>query len=511
MTSWQKRARLVVAALGLAVVVVVALTVRHRQAPAPPAPVTRLDPNAVSQSSGARVIQSTGNKLPGVLDSEHTLLYADGSSKVIKPKFTKDRNGVPYVVTSNEARVGPDQSSMVMTGDVHLVSGDGLDVKTGGEASYARSEGILRAPGPVSFAKGTMSGTSVGMTYDEKQDLLWLLDKAVVKVAPSEKTGQGAEVVAGAAAYARKDNYMRFERTVRITREGRVVSAETATAFLAEDGNTLQSLELRGNSVITATGAVAGGLQAMRARDMNLTYGPDGETLERAVLSGDAAIQLAGDAGKPGRRIAGEFLDVAFGSAGEVTSLAARDRVELKIPADSGAPERVIRAASMDGTGEAGKGLTGARFEENVEFREARGPGEVRRARAKALEVAMAAGSGDIQEARFTGGTRFEDGSLRASALDGRYQIAKGVLELTGVDNGVDPRVQDERVTVDATRIDLTFEGTKLVAAGEVRSLLKPAREASERKSPRGTKAAAKARTASPRSACPGSSRTTSP
>jgi lipopolysaccharide export system protein LptA len=245
-----------------------------------------------------------------------------------------------------------------------------------------------------------------------------------------------------------------------------------------------------------ATGAVAGGLQAMRARDMNLTYGPDGETLERAVLSGDAAIQLAGDAGKPGRRIAGEYIDVAFASAGEVTSLSARDRVELKIPSDADAPERVIRSTSMDGTGEAGKGLTGARFEGSVEFREARGPGQVRRARATVLDVSMAPGSGEIEDARFTGGTRFEDGALRASAKDGRYQIAKGVLELTGVENGVDPRVQDDHVAVDATRIDLTFEGTKLVATGQVRSLLKPAREARDRKSPRGPAATPKPATA---------------
>ena len=68
---------------------------------------------------------------------------------------------------------------------------------------------------------------------------------------------------------------------------------------------------------------------------MNLTYGPDGETLERAVLSGEAVIQLAGDAGKPGRRIAGDYIDVAFAidRRGDRRSRRATS-VELKIPGD---------------------------------------------------------------------------------------------------------------------------------------------------------------------------------
>ena len=475
MASWQKRARLVIAALGVAVIVIVALTVRHRQAPPTTTPVKRVDPRAVSESSGVVLTQSTGQNVPGVVHAERTLTYADGSTRLINAKVTKDRDGLRYVVSGNEAQVGTDQSNVAMHGDVHLLSSDGLDATTD-QATYSRGEGVIRAPGPVKFRKGTLSGTSIGMSFDEGRDVLWLLDQAVVKVAPGEKTGGGADIVSGTAGYARRDNYMRFERGVKVTREDREIAAETATAFLAPGGGRLENLELRGNSSIVARGAVLpGGLQAMRSHDMNLAYGPDGETLERAVLSGEAAIQLAGDGGKPGRRIAGENVDVSFGSTGEVTSLVARDNVELKIPGDKDTPERVIHSTTMKGTGEQGKGLTGATFQGDVDFREARGPGQLRRARAQTLVVAMAPGSGDIQEARFSGNTRFEDGTLRASAADGRYQIAEGMLALSGSEGKIDPRVQDERVTVDAKRIDLTFEGTKMKAEGDVRSLLKPA------------------------------------
>ena len=74
-----------------------------------------------------------------------------------------------------------------------------------GVADEDRTDGMVRAPGPVSFAKGTLSGTAVGMTYDEKQDILSLLERAVVKVAPGKDTGGGADITAGSAVYARRD------------------------------------------------------------------------------------------------------------------------------------------------------------------------------------------------------------------------------------------------------------------------------------------------------------------
>ena len=69
----------------------------------------------------------------------------------------------------------------------------------------------------------------------------------------------------------------------------------------------------------------------------------------------------------------------------------------------------------------------------------------------------MAPGTGAIEKAKFGGATRFEDGALRAAAADGDYQVDKGVLALTGKDGPNDPQVQTDRLTVTATRIDLTL------------------------------------------------------
>jgi lipopolysaccharide export system protein LptA len=220
----------------------------------------------------------------------------------------------------------------------------------------------------------------------------------------------------------------------------------------------------------------------MASQDMNLRYGPDGETLEHALLSGGAAIEIAGTGGVAGRRIAGRYVDVTFGPTGDLSALVARDHVELTLPGTKDTPARVIRSTTMEGTGEPGKGLTASRFEGGVEFREQQAPDRVRVARAHTLEVAMAPGSGEIEDARFSGSTRFEDGALRASAADGTYQVNKGILALTGSEGPNGPRVRNERLTVDAKRIDLTFEGTKLVATGEVRSVIAPSPKSADPK-----------------------------
>ncbi len=473
MTRWQKRARFVLGLLAISVIAVVAVTVRQRQPPAKSVPVTRVDPKAVAESAHGRMAQATGVRVPGVVDFDRMLAYGDGTFRLIGPKFTKSRGNEQFVVTGQEARIGKDQSQVAISGHVKLASSSGLDVRAG-QATYNRVEGVVRAPGPVSFSKGTLTGTSVGMTYDEPRDILTLQEQAVVKVAPGKSTGGGADITAGTAVYARRDKNMRFDRGVRLVREGRTVEADAATAFLSDDGDRLQRMELRGRARITTAGAAEGALETMTARDMDLAYAADGETLERAVLKGAGTIVMAGVGG---RRIAGEVIDIAFGADGGVTAMTARDHVQLTMPALKDTPERIIRAAAMQGTGPPGQGLTSARFTDGVEFRETPAGGTLRLARARTLDVAMAAGTGAIEDARFSGSTRFEEGTLRASALDGRYRVTDGLLELTGSEGNRDPRVQDERITVDAKRIDLRFQGPLMVAKTEVRSVMQPAND----------------------------------
>jgi lipopolysaccharide export system protein LptA len=480
--KWQRYLRWILVLVAVSTIALVAFSARKRQKHTGGTTVTRMDPKAVIESAGGKLLQLSGMKVPGFIDYQKQLVYEDGSMKLMGLKLTTHRSGREFYLTANEGQIGKEQSHVEARGNVVLTANDGLRMSTD-EATYSNGEQIVRAPHKVVFSKGAMSGSGVGMTYDQKRDVLWLLDQVDITVAPDKTTDDpGAKITCGAIGFARREKYMRFERTVSIQRGGRTISADSVLAHLTDDEKKVKAWELRGNSHITMSAAADGGLQAMGSKDMNLTNGPDGETIERALLVGGSAIQMAGAGGKPGRRISAQTIDAKLAGDNSVTSLSARQEVQLTVPADKDAPARVISADVMDGAGEPGKGLTGASFRHNVEFRELRQPNP-RVAHSRTLDVRLVEGGG-MDDAQFKGGTRFEDGTTTASGLDATYQVSKGRLLLTGKVGTQSPQVQDDRISVVSTKIDMAFEGPKLVATGEVQSVMKPSKKAQDAKAP---------------------------
>src|SRR5262249_3190917 len=155
-----------------------------------------------------------------------------------------------------------------------------------------------------------------------------------------------------------------------------------------------------------------------------------------------AAIQLAGEAGRQGRQIAANTIDISLAPDGATpTALVGRDAVQVTFPPEEGTGARTIHATAMDARGEGGRGLTRARFTGNVEYREdafparpepvegrARGStssprADARSAKSNSLDAAVKPGMSAIEEAKFAGAVRFEDGSLSARAAAARYLI----------------------------------------------------------------------------------------
>jgi lipopolysaccharide export system protein LptA len=359
-----------------------------------------------------------------------------------------------------------------------MVGSDGMTAITE-HATYAESDGTVRAPGPVEFARGRIKGTGIGLTWDKTLDVLTILDQAVVHVAPDPTAASGANVTAGKAAFARTDKYIRFERQVRIERGGQIIEADAATLYLSADENRIETVDLKEHSRITTPNATVGALQSLNGRDMNLKYAADGEVLEHALIAGDASIQIAGEAGKAGRQIAANIIDVTLAPDGTTpTALAGRDAVLVTFPPEGATPGRTIRSTSLDAAGVPGKGLTRALFTGSVQFRE-RGGDISRAATAESLEVGLKPGLSGIEQAKFVHAVRFEEGGMAAHAAAGTYDPEKGTLALSGSEPGATaPHVVNEQIAVDAGTIDLTLDGPKVKAAGNVKSVLRPASKA---------------------------------
>jgi LPS export ABC transporter protein LptC len=477
MTRWQRLARLAVAVFGVVFAVFLARQLKPRDAPPAAQPAPRTDPGAVVETLRGQTLQFKKSHEDVSISYERQSVYQDGTSRQQGVTIVfEERNGSrTFTITGKEGRLGKDATTMALDGAVRMEGSDGMIVLTE-HATYAEADGIVRAPGPVELTRGRQHATGIGMTWDKTSDLLTILDQAVIHVDAERAADGPSDITSGTAIFARRDKFLRFERAVRVVRTGKVIEADTAIMMLSPDEKRVDTVELHDHARITAATVSPGALQAMSGAQMNLKYAADGESLQHALIAGDASIQIAGEAGKPGREIVAKTIDIALAADGNTpTALIGRENVQLTFPPEAGAAGRNIKAATLDAKGEAGKGLTRAMFSGNVEYRE-RG-GEVDRSvRSGTLDVGLKTGMGAIEDAKFARAVKFDEGKMSAQAAAAHYDIDHGTLALSGKEPGMlAPHVATEQIAVDAVSIDVTLEGPKLKAAGNVRSTLKPA------------------------------------
>jgi lipopolysaccharide export system protein LptA len=438
----------------------------------------RTEPGAVVESVGGHIVRFSSSREDVSVDYERQLTYNDGSTKMLNVKVVSaEKSGSrTFTMTGQHGQLGQNESVMTLDGDVRLAASDGLTAQTE-HATYTQSDGLVRATGPVAFARARLTGTGIGMTYDKNLDALTILDRAVVRVAPDAEGAGDLEVTSGAATFARRDHLVKFERTMHVQRSGQVIDADNGVANLTPDGNHVDTIELHGAARITGPKAAAGGLEALTGDTMNLQYAGDGDVLQHARIAGGSILKLAGEAGKPGRQVTAETIDITLAPDGSTPiALVGHQDVHLLFPAQTGAAARTIRADHLDATGEAGRGLTRAQFAGAVDYRE-QGAGVDRAAKSDLLDVLLAPGMGEIDEAKFSHHVRFEEGSMAATAADGRYLVSKGTLELSGTDTAArTPHVVNDQIKIDATHIDVTLAGPKMKAVGNVKSELQPPR-----------------------------------
>ncbi|MEW5982465.1 MAG: LptA/OstA family protein [Acidobacteriota bacterium] len=478
MTAWQRRLRAAIAVFGVGFAVLVYVAIRHGRAPAPPASIVgRVDPGAAAEITGGDSRTFKGENQDFRVEYDRLLLYPDGRQRLQGARvFVDERAGRAFRVTSAEARVGGDQDHLEFSGGVELTSDDGLKASAR-EAALMQSEGVVRASGPTTFSAGTMTGSSVGLTYDLKRDVLWLLEQARLSLAPDGPDGAPVEISAGSAGLARPDHYARFEGGFTLVHQGRTLQSEQATAYLSDDQSKVQVLEMQRAGRVTGLGEAAGTLRGMKADDLSVEFAEDGHTLRGATLSGTASIDVAGAAAEP-RRIAARWIELRLADDGvTVTSLSAREDVRLELPAEGRQGAMTVRADTLAASGEGGGGLSTATFLGGVEYRETPpGSAVTRVAGAESMTLVVAPGFGEVGEARFDGGFSFDEDRVSAQSTQATYRVIEGVVELAGVDDasGRVPRVTDGQAAIEGGTVLLTLEGRKIVATEKVRSVLLP-------------------------------------
>ncbi len=478
MTRWQRRTRIVIAVAGVAFAIVVASQFQRREPAPESAAVPRSDPSASIESTKGRSSRVNIEHEDVRIEYDRLTGYEDGSTKMSNVTVVTERSeGRTFTITAREGKAGKNDADITVSGDVRMSVSDGLVVRTE-QATYTDAEGMVRADGAVTFSRDRMSGSGVGMTYNKNSDVLAILDQAVVHMQPDAHGTDRIDIVSGTAVFTRPEKTVRFDRGINVTRDFEVTEADAGVGQLSRDEQRLEALALRGRSRITGSRGGPGMFKSLSGRDVDLRYRSDGRSIERAHVTGGASLEVAGERNQMNRQISASSIDVALAADGSTpTAVIARERVQLTMPADKSTPARTITADAMDGTGTERQGLTAARFTGNVQFVE-RGADRTRTARSAALDVNMGQGLSNIDDARFSRGVRFQEGSLTATAAAARYILEKGTLELTGSEPGfLVPHLRNERIDVGAARIDVVLDVPKITASGNVGSTLRPARK----------------------------------
>ncbi len=464
------------AVLGLVVTAAVVLAIRRGERPSGSVTVERADPEAVVESTKGVLTQTKGAAENFNVEFQRQLTYAGGKSRLEGVRIrVNQRGGRDFIMTSQKGQVGDDQSSVVLEGRVKMVSDDGLTANAD-KATYNDNEGIVRAPGPVTFVRERLSGSGTGMTYDKTLDEISLLADSHVRVKPDETGSGGLEIRSATGALNRAERYMLFEGGVTILRDTQTAEAVEATAYLAEDTDRITAIELRGKARIRTDKPAAGAFRELSAQDINLVYAEDGQLLEHVTLGGGAAVEMAGVADARGTRVGGDAMEIDFGPDGTtVVELNARDRVATDFAVARGAPSRTVRSTVLESFGDPGEGLKTAKFSRNVEFVEiVPGRPPVKRiVRAQVLEAAMKPGMAEIDDARFAESVKFEEGELTGTGHTARYQVNAGTIHLASIAGKPRPRVIDDQITVEADTIDMVLETRRMNAVTDVRSVLK--------------------------------------
>ena len=476
--SWHKPVRVGVGVFGLVAAVVVYFAIGSRRAGPPPSGGERLDPKAILESTAAVLQQVREGEEDFEVTADRTLNYEDGTAKLMGVRIrVKKRGGRDFLVSAQEAGAGKDRKNLQLKGSVVLEASDGFRLTTD-DATFEDAAGVVKAPGRVAFTKGGLSGSGLGMTYDKNNDVLTLLAEPDVTMAGSESAA-GTSFKAGSAVLDRLQDVLVLSGGGHAQRGEQTFEADTLTARLSPDEEYVRLIEMRGNSRVAGGG---GALDAMSADAIDLLYLEGGETLDRVTLTGNAAAALTGkksDGTTQGgrRQLVGGVLDMQFAADGTLVHAGGRDGIRFDLPVTGKARASSIQARTFDANGTPGAGLTSAAFVDDVVFREeAQNGAAPRAARSRTLDLSL--DHDEVTTAMFRGGVSFEDRGLAACAAQVRYVPQPGSLSLTGADAGGGPRASDDQVAIAADSLDVALQNTQIDARGNVKTVLRPTRQA---------------------------------
>jgi lipopolysaccharide export system protein LptA len=243
-----------------------------------------------------------------------------------------------------------------------------------------------------------------------------------------------------------------------------------------ETTETVRRIELDGRSGVRRTGT--GDRPDMSADRINLDFVPESGLLAHARLDGSSVLTLR-ERGEV-TRVTGTTMDLFVGADGQtLTRLDVTAPTEVWLPRDGETPARTIRSAGLLAEGAEPKGLDRAVFSGGVTYQEDRpaSAGQAaatRFAKSNSLVLGLGGALNQVSTATFRQGFSVTDGTMTATADEGRYDAKAETLQLRGNDPKRTVRMVDQQVDVKALEIDVDLKQDAFDARSSVVSVLTP-------------------------------------
>ena len=370
--------RYVLAAFAIAFATWLGLQLRGRSLMTGQATDPRTDPNAVVESSGGLITRTRGQARDMDLQHKGLRTYPDGrtvfQSVVVTVPAARRSSWLHHQRRRGGGhqgqRTGPRERSRLADSDRQT------DDERAARRPTIRPTASSGSPATVTFTKGTTTGSSIGATYDNTRDVLWMLERAVIDVPPGQGQSE-THMRAGSAGFARAERYIRLQDAASVVHDGQTLAGDSITVFMQPAADIIELVELRGQ------------FEQCRCRRRNscsrwrlpTSTSRTSRTDERCARSRwprrPRSSSAPQGAAAPADASTASLIDMQLDADGStMTGLTAQESAQLTVPQAGATPARVISGDTLTGTGQPGRGLTGATFTNNVTFKETRTAGK---------------------------------------------------------------------------------------------------------------------------------------
>lgn len=428
--------RLIVPLLFLGFLVLIALTytsnVNKRRGTAEPVTsAIRADDQAKLIATSFDDTQTLSGKVVSRIRARRTVAFASGWYTLEDVHLTIYRpNGLLYELMCPQAQFKAESKEAEVKGGVTLRSSDGLEIRTA-EMKFDGNRLINQIP--VEFKVDTFEGRAGGLDLNIQHESLRLSGGVQARSTTTAPGEPPVLLAAEEAIFRRPDHDVRFNRSVRLTRDRDVLRADSILATIDRDKRILRGLEGAGNISLRMVGG-----SALGSGGSSLGPGEKQLTAERftADVSPEGRIQ-------------------AINAVGE------------QIPAHAllaGPPRRDITSrifrVILQGTV-----VSELRCEENVVMQEL-GPAP-RVIRAGRVVVRMDPRTRQATSALIEGNMRYKDPKNEATAEQANYDIAGDRLVMTAL-AGSAPSITADGQNLKANLIEVAPKEGLLKGSGSV-------------------------------------------